>query len=290
MPQDKDDSVRSALDDILNIESDRVKAEDDARRKRDEETRAAKEKAERDAREAEERRVREEEERRVAEERRLRDEESRKLHLRQLEELRVKQESHAKTHLQEEEMRLKHEQNLAVLDAQKKKIPVWVWVVIGVVVAGGSVGGYILYQRSQEAEAQRVVDEARRAEERKREVARQQQLEKELRETKAILAANETAQAEQQRKLQEIEDAMERAKGNAAELERLRVAKEAADAEIKRLADEAAKLSQGTGGGTKIRTGGHTTKTTAPVTKTRKCIYQGSPLEECFMCPGDPRC
>ena len=82
---------------------------------------------------------------------------------------------------------------------------------------------------------------------------------------------------------------MERAKGNAAELERLRLAKEAADAEIKRLADEAAKLSQG-GGTTKIRGTGSHTKTTPPVTKTRKCIYQGSPLDECFMCPGDPRC
>jgi len=38
----------------------------------------------------------------------------------------------AKARLAEEEMRLKHEQQLAVLDAQKKKIPLWIWIMIGV--------------------------------------------------------------------------------------------------------------------------------------------------------------
>jgi colicin import membrane protein len=284
MPQEKDDSVRNALDEILGIESERVKQEDASRKKQEEETRRAKEESERRAREEAERIKREEEQRRVDEERRQRDEESNKLHLRQLAELRTKQEIDAKARLAEEEMRLRHEKDIAVLDAQKKKIPMWVWIVIGVVILGGGATGTVLYLNYQKAEEEKVVA-AQKAEQDRLAREKQLQLEREkLRLLQEELEANRRAQAEADRKIQELMDQITSGATGADQLAKLQEQLRKAQEEKQQLADNAAKIKGGRGGGS------HTTSTGPAVTKTRKCINQGTPLEECFMCPGDPRC
>jgi hypothetical protein len=283
MPQEKDDSVRNALDEILGIESERVKQEDASRRKNEDDTRRAKEDAERKAREDAERIRRETEQRRIDEEKRIHDEDSRKLHLRQLDELRTKQEIDAKSRLAEEEMRLRHEKDIAILDAQKKKIPMWVWIAIAAVVIGGGVTGTILYLNYQQAQEEKVAA-AQKAEQDR--IAREKQLQVErekLRLLQEELEANRRAQAEADRKIQELMDQITSGQAGADVMAKLQAELRKAQEEKQQLADNAAKIKTGGRGPRGPSTG-------PQVTKTRKCINQGTPLEECFMCPGDPRC
>jgi hypothetical protein len=294
MPQDKDSSVKSALDEILGIEDDRRTREEAERRRREEEERRSREENERRTREEEERRKREEEQRRIDEERRLRDEESRKLHLRQLEEMRVKQETEARSRLMEEEIRLKHEKDLAVIDAQKKSVPIWVWIVIAVVVLGGGTAGTLVYLDRQEKqeEADRLAKEKtesdRKAQEEKAEAARL--LDEERRMFQQELAANRAAQAEADRKINELMEQIASGRVTDAQMAALRAELQQAQQDKASLVDAAAEAAntKKTGGRT---SGGRTSGGTGtPVTRTRKCLHQGTPMEECFMCPGDPRC
>ncbi len=285
MPDKKDDAVKSALDEILGIETDRVKAEAESKRQREEEERRRREEEERRKREESERRRREEEERAAAEERARRDEESRKFHLRQLDEMRVKQEMEAKSRLAEEELRFKHEKELALIDAQRKKVPIWVWGVIAAVVIGGGAIGAVLYMGWQEEQETL----------RRQAAAEKAQLQEQLKQVQDRFDRLERARQSAAADLDALQRDLAASKNlSAAEQEALQAKIREAEAKAAQAAAEAeaAAAAVDRAGGGRRGPGGKRGPSGPGRTKIRKCTNVGTPLEECFHveCPGDPRC
>ncbi len=152
----RENSALIALNELKNLEAQRVqKVEDDHRSKQDAE-RSRVEEAERKRREEAERVHREQEERmrREQEEREQREREER---IRVAEtEARARAEQEAR--LREEQMRL----DAQVKMAERKKTPYWLYATAGVLAIGLAVGGYFLWQKKQEgdaAAAQKVLDD-----------------------------------------------------------------------------------------------------------------------------------
>jgi len=160
-----------------------------------------------------ERKVREEEDARLAMEKAQRDDIESKQREKELGELKLKKEMDMKQRLEEEKLRMKHEQEVKAIEAQKKGFPKWViGVVAGVFLIAAVVVGIILVQMKNRADAQEKAriaaeqDSIEKEKKRGKEMAQLQTLLSKM-EDKANLTEQELAEQralqEQLKKLQE---------------------------------------------------------------------------------------
>lgn len=159
MPEQKESSVLFSLKELMNLEEDRIKQEEDTKRRAEEEAARVRAEAERRAREEEEARLRAIDDKRRAEEQRTREESARLEAIRhgEVEKARVEAENHARM----EQMRhqQEHERQLAMVTQDKsKKRLVLIAVSIGVVALGGLIGAAVFIsgqlKKSQDLQAQ----------------------------------------------------------------------------------------------------------------------------------------
>jgi len=146
--------VESALDDLINLEQERLKGEENERLAREAKEKSRKEEEERKREEKAERARKEEEAARLASEKADRDERERRALENQMEEMKLKKELEMQMQLQEESLRLDHEKQLMQFAARhKKKIPGWVFGIFsGVFIIGALAAGIVLYQMKKEAD------------------------------------------------------------------------------------------------------------------------------------------
>lgn len=151
--EQKESSVLFSLNELFNLEQDRIKQEEAAKIQAAELARQAEEENRRRAIAAEEQRLREEEERKRAEEARQREEAARleALRLAEIERARVTAEEQAR--LESMRQQQAHAQELAKItqDKKKKNLTILVAVAAFVLVLGGSLAGYALYSANKEA-------------------------------------------------------------------------------------------------------------------------------------------
>jgi len=281
-------SVECALDEILGIESDRVRAEDEERRVRLE--LEARRLLDEERRRREETRAREEAaaRRRAEAERSAVEEEAQQAHRRRLEEIRVRQEAEGRLRLAEEELRLRHERELAAFEVAKRRLPWWGWATIAGLVVLGAVAGVLPYLQWQDAEEALV---AARAESERDRIAREDQLGAQrsaLRDAQAERSALLAAIAESRQMIERARAELAQAAGDRARLAEI-------EAENRRLREDLAAL-EGTcrNGGPTVprprppRNGGPAVAPPRPTVE--RCLYRDTPMEQCFSCPGDPRC
>lgn len=146
--------VESALDNLINLEQERLKREENERLAREAEEKSRKEEEERKRKEKTERARKKEEAARLASEKADRDEREKRALEKQMEEMKLKKELEMQMQLQEESLRLDHEKQLMQFTArQKKNIPGWVFGIFsGIFVIGALAAGIILYQMKKEAD------------------------------------------------------------------------------------------------------------------------------------------
>jgi colicin import membrane protein len=173
MAEQKESSVLFSLKELMNLEENRIKEEEQEkdRRSRAEAERKAREDAERRA--AEEQRLRAEEEARRVEEQRKREEAHRLEAIRFGEIEKAKAEADHQARLQQMGLQQAHEQQLAALhgDQSKKRLKLIVGVVSAVLVISIGAGGMVIKQRADETRKQQLAfaaDQERREQELKR--------------------------------------------------------------------------------------------------------------------------
>jgi colicin import membrane protein len=252
MAEQKESSVLFSLKELMSLEENRIKEEEQERerRARAEAERRAREEAERRA--AEEARLRAEEEARRVDEQRKREEATRLEAIRHGELEKAKAEAEHQARMQQLAAQQAHEQQLAALnrDQGKKRLQLIVGIVTAVLVVG-IIGGALAWKK---ADDQRRMTEAAH-------LADQQRAEAELKRLKADFD-------EAQKKQEDLQTALANAKDEATRkaLE-TQLAQAKADTERK----QQATTSRGTGGGS--RPGGD-----RPKKSSSNCA------------PGDPMC
>jgi uncharacterized membrane protein YqiK len=149
---------------------------------------------------------------------------------------------------------------------------------------GQTPGASDQYPNDQQFEEEKAAAAAKAEADR---VAREKQLQLErekLRLQQEELEANGRAQAEADRKIQELMDQITSGQAGADQLAKLQE-------QLRRLQEEKYQLQENADEIKGITRRRHALPPDGPGgTSTRKCISEGTPLEECFMCPGDPRC
>src|SRR6266511_6068292 len=167
MAEQKESSVLFSLKELMNLEENRIKEEEQEkdRRARAEAERRAREDAERRA--AEEARLRAEEESRRADDQRKREEAMRLEAIRMGEIEKAKAEAEHQARLQQMAAQQAHEQHLAALhgDQSKKRLKLIVGVVSAVLVLGGVVAGVAFKKSADEArriQAANLAEQTRR--------------------------------------------------------------------------------------------------------------------------------
>jgi len=170
--------VDSALEDLISLEKERVRKEDEARRAKEAEERNRREAEEKRRRDDEELRRRSEEEARLAMQKAERDELEGRENEKKLQELRLKSEIEMQRRLHEEKLRLDHEKELRQIEVlHRKTFPRWAaGLVVAVFVIGASAAGVALYRMKSETdraarEKQAILDQAA-----KKEKARQEEI------------------------------------------------------------------------------------------------------------------
>jgi hypothetical protein len=207
--------VDSALEDLISLEKERVRKEDEARRTKEAEEKNRREAEEKRRRDDEERRRRSEEEARLAKQKAERDELEQKESEKKLQELRLKNEFEMQERLQEEKLRLDHEKELRQIEVlHRKTLPRWAaGLIVAVFVIGASGAGLALYRMKSETdrsarEKQAILDQAA-----KKEKARQEEILKlhsllTALEKKVTLSEEEKArQAEIRAEIEKLENA-----------------------------------------------------------------------------------
>ncbi|HHH31167.1 MAG TPA: hypothetical protein ENK57_22850 [Polyangiaceae bacterium] len=208
---EEESSVLFSLKELMTIEEDRIKTEEEDRQKAQEEAERARLEAERQAREAEEARIRAEEERRRLEEQRRREEQARLEALKQAEIEKARAEAEQRARLEAMSAQQQHERQLARLNQDKDKKRLRNMLIGGAIAAllVLGLGGYFAYESIQEerrAKELQAAETKRKAEElakQKREFEAQQAKIVELQEKLANAA--DPAQIEKLRK--ELEEA-----------------------------------------------------------------------------------
>lgn len=199
MAEQKESSVLFSLKELMNLEENRIKEEEQEkdRRSRAEAERRAREDAERRA--AEEARLRAEEDARRADEQRKREDAARLEAIRHGEIEKAKAEAEHQARLQQMAAQQAHEQHLAALhgDESKKRLKLIVGIVSAVLVIGIAVTAVLMKKSSDEQKRQQAAF-----------AAEQQQKENEL---KRLRADFETAQKKQD----ELTGALSNAKDEA---------------------------------------------------------------------------
>jgi colicin import membrane protein len=252
MAEQKESSVLFSLKELMSLEENRIKEEEQERdrRSRAEAERRAREEAER--RSAEEARLRAEEEARRADEQRKREEATRLEAIRHGEIEKAKAEAEHQARMQQLAAQQAHEQQLAALnqDQGKKRLKLIVGVVTAVLVIG-IVGGAVAWKK---ADDQRRMTEAAN-------LANQQRMEAEQKRLQAILD-------EDQKKQEDLTNALANAKDEVT-----KKALEAQLAQVKADADKAkVQTTHGSGGGSRPSGGGE------------------RPHKSSNCAPGDPMC
>lgn len=163
MSEQKESSVLFSLKELMNLEEDRIKGEEQQKAAAVAAAEKARIDAERVARDAEEARIRAEEERRRTEEQRSREEHARLDAIRQAEIEKARLETEQQARLAAMAAQQHHERSLAALqhDESKKKLrKLLIGVIAGVVVV--AVGaGFVINDTIQKNEVARVAQEAR---------------------------------------------------------------------------------------------------------------------------------
>ncbi len=162
--ESKAGSVQSALSELMDLEKDRLEREDAARRRREEDERRRME-AEEAMRLASERaRQRADEEARLARVRAEQQDLERRQRERDLAEMAVRKKIEIEGRLEEEELRMRHEEQLRNIEAAARKgFPAWGYaamagVLIAILLGSGLYSRHVV--KKSEAEKQRMAEEA----------------------------------------------------------------------------------------------------------------------------------
>ncbi len=158
MSEQKESSVLFSLKELMNLEEDRIKSEEAEKAAAAAAAERARLDAERSAREAEEARIRSEEERRRLDEARAREEAARIEAIRHAEIEKARTEAENRARLEAMAAQQQHERNLAAIkqDESKKKLRNLLIGGVAVVVLGGSLAGYFIYQSSVRGDQERA--------------------------------------------------------------------------------------------------------------------------------------
>lgn len=219
MSEQKESSVLFSLKELMNLEEDRIRGEEEAKAaqvRAEEEARRA---AERAAQDAQESRLRAEEERRRAEEQRQREEAARLEAIRQAEVEKARLEAEQQARMQAMAAQQQHERQLEVIrtDKGKKNLRNGLIGLVVAVLAIGTVVGVMVNKSNEEARSRQAFLEKQAADEK----AAREQLETKLNEqsknvkdiqAKLDAAKDETTKAKLQAELAAAKDAEESTK------------------------------------------------------------------------------
>ncbi|MBI4703712.1 MAG: hypothetical protein HY744_21590, partial [Deltaproteobacteria bacterium] len=179
MAEEQDSSVLFSLKELMNIEEDRIRSEDDERHRTAAAAEQARIEAERRAREEEEARIRAEQERRRTEEQRAREEAARLDAMRQAEIERARTEAEQQARIQAMAAQQAHERELAMIKSDKTRRRMRLALVAGslIVVLGIGLGGWKAYTWHQETQMREAAtrDALERAKKQAEEARRQQE-------------------------------------------------------------------------------------------------------------------
>ena len=150
MAEQKESSVLFSLKELMNLEEDRIRQEEDTKRKAEEAAAAARAAEERRVREEEEARIRAQEDKRRAEEQRGREEAARLEAIRHAEVEKARLDAENAARMEQLRHQQEHERQLAMVnqDASKKRI-VLIAGGLGVLLIAGLVGGAVMYSNAQ---------------------------------------------------------------------------------------------------------------------------------------------
>ena len=152
MAEQKESSVLFSLKELMNLEEDRIRQEDDEKKRKEQAEVQARLDAERRTREAEEIRLQGEAERRRVEEQRQREEQARVDAIRQGEVEKARHDAENQARLRAMQQQQDHERQLAALSQDKKKKQL-TYMLVGIVafaLIGGVGGGYAVYTSGEE--------------------------------------------------------------------------------------------------------------------------------------------
>jgi colicin import membrane protein len=152
MAEQKESSVLFSLKELMSLEEDRIRQEDDERKRKEQAELQARLDTERRAREAEEARMNADEERRRQDEQRTREEHARIDAIRQGEVEKARHDAEAQARLRAMQQTQEHERQLTVLKQDKKKKQL-TFVVIGIaalMILGAGGGGYAFWASAKE--------------------------------------------------------------------------------------------------------------------------------------------
>ncbi|HEY1956141.1 MAG TPA: hypothetical protein VGH28_11015 [Polyangiaceae bacterium] len=151
MAEQKESSVLFSLKELMNLEEDRIRQEEDQKRRVEEEAARARAETERRAREEEEARMRSADEKRRAEEQRMREDAARLDAIRHAEVEKARLDAENAARLEQMRHQQEHERQLAMVTQDKsKKRLVLIASGIGVAFIGALVGGVVLYSNAQQ--------------------------------------------------------------------------------------------------------------------------------------------
>jgi hypothetical protein len=259
----RENSALIALNELKNLEAQRVQQVVDDKRSKEDAERQRVEEAERKRREEAER-VRREDEERMRREQEEREQREREERIRVAEtEARARAEQEAR--LREEQMRL----DAQVKMAERKKTPYWLYATAGVLAVGVAVGGYFAWNKVKENEA----IAAQQAADKKKHEAESEAQAKVIKELEAEKAKLEKEQADLDKAQKDLEAKLATATTDAEKAALL-----AEKAKLDADQDSLTKKKKKVGGG-----GGTTSK--PPVNKERKDSIQlggdddGNPLD-----------
>ena len=234
MAEQKESSVLFSLKELMSLEEDRIRQEDDEKKKREQAEVQARLDAERRTREAEEARLATEAERRRVEESRQREETARLEAMRQGEVERARHDAENQARLRAMQQQQDHERQLAALSQDKKKKQLtWLVVGIGALLIFGGVGAAYAIVSGQN-EAARV-----QAEQTKALAEKQAQLDKLMGDLKTQQDTIAAAQTEAQNAKSDAEKAA--AANKLAQAQEAQRKTQANIANIKKSADPGAK-------------------------------------------------
>ncbi len=251
MAEQKESSVLFSLKELMNLEEDRIKQEEDQKRRVEEEAARVRAESERRTREEEEARMRAADEKRRVEEQRTREDSARVEAIRQGEVEKARLDAENRARMEQMHKQQEHEKELARLTTDKsKKRLVLISSGIGVLLLAGIIGGAVMYSKAQQRE----------------------------RDLQAQLTDLTAKQEENNRKMSELNDKLSHA---TTPEERAQLEQQIDDAKKKQAEIAAAQQSVKTG-----NTGGHVGNVTAPTPRALpKCkCAAGDPL--CSEIPG----
>lgn len=214
---EEESSVLFSLKELMTIEEDRIKTEEQETARSAAEAERMRLEAERQAREAEEARKRAEEERRRAEEQRRREEAARLDAIQKGELEKARAEAEQRARLEAMTSQQEHERQLAALTQDKGKKRLRNALIVGsiAVVLGGSTAGYFVYQNMEESKALQAQKDAEAARLREEAQKKERELEAKLAQITELeerISAGTASEEELERMRKQLADAQEDAK------------------------------------------------------------------------------